>query len=48
MGKNLMAYGNIPSREQIRSRIEAITSEELRQVAREIFAPERLSILLYR
>jgi len=48
MGKNLMAYGDIPTQEQIRSRIEAITAEELRMVALEIFEPSRLSTMLYR
>lgn len=48
MGKNLMAYGEIPTREQIRSRIEEITAKDIRQVAVEIFEPSRLSTLLYR
>lgn len=48
MGKNLMSYGHIPDQAGIRAQIEAITPEEIRQTALDIFDPDRLSILSYR
>jgi len=48
MGKNLMVYGNIPDQAQIRAKVEAITPEEFRMAAEEIFNPDKLSILAYR
>ena len=47
MGKSLLAWGNIMSQEEVRSCLEAIGPEDLRQMARRLFAPERLSSLVY-
>ena len=47
MGKSLMAYGKINSGKENKELIEAITAEDLRQMAQEIFSPERLSRLIY-
>lgn len=48
MGKSLLVFNDIMSDTQIREKIETITSEELREVANEIFAPERVSKLIYK
>jgi len=48
MGKNLMVYGDVPDQAQIRAKVEAITAEEFKQAAVEIFNPDRLSILAFR
>jgi Predicted Zn-dependent peptidases len=48
MGKSLLVFGNIPTDEEIRSQIGAITSEDIKQLAAEVFAEERLSTLIYR
>ena len=47
MGKSLLVYGRISNFEQMRSRIESISAEELLQVAREILCWERMSTLVY-
>ena len=47
MGKALLAYGKINSGKENRALIEAITSEEIRQAARDVFNTSRLSKLLY-
>lgn len=48
MGKSMISFGEILPDEEIRRRIAAITASELRQVACEVFAPEKLSTLIYR
>ncbi len=47
MGKSLLSWGRIASPEEIRAQVEAVTAEDLLQAARTLFAPERLSRLLY-
>lgn len=48
MGKSLLTYGRILNQEEIRHRIETISSKDLQEVAQEIFQPDRLSQLTYR
>ena len=47
VGKSYMRYGKIDSLEIIRKKIEAITAEQLQEIAKEIFRPEMLSVLRY-
>lgn len=47
MGKSLLAWGNIMSQEQVRACLEAIGPEDLRLMACRLFAPEKLSSLVY-
>lgn len=47
MGKSLLVYGKISNFEQMRRKIEAITPQELLQVAREILRWDRMSTLIY-
>jgi predicted Zn-dependent peptidase len=46
-GKSIMSYGYVESFEQLRAKIDALTAMELQDIAREIFAPECLSSLIY-
>ncbi len=48
MGKSLLSYGNVMPDSEIRRLIEEITTEDIRRVACEVLAPERLSTLIYR
>ena len=47
MGKSLIVYGKISNFEQMRSRIESITAEDLQQVALDILKWENLNTLIY-
>ena len=47
MGKSLLAWGSIMSPQETRSALEAITPEQLQAMARRLFAPSRLSTLVY-
>ena len=47
MGKSLLSWGRIASPEEVRAQVEAVTAEDLLQAARTLFAPERMSRLLY-
>ena len=47
MGKSLAVYGKISNFEQMRHKIEAITSEQLQQVATEVLKWGRMSTLVY-
>ena len=47
MGKSMLSWGSIMSPEQTREAIEAITPEQLQKMARRLFAPDRLSSLVY-
>lgn len=47
MGKGLLAYGKISSGKENRELVEAITAEDIREMARTIFNPEKLSRLIY-
>ena len=48
MGKSLLTYGRILSREEIRSRIENISAADLLVVAQDLFSPQQLCQLSYR
>lgn len=47
MGKSLLTHGKIRSREEIRTLIENITSEDILAVAQDLFNPKQLSQLAY-
>ncbi len=47
MGKSLLAWGKIMSPEETRACLQSITGEDLRQMACRLFAPEKLSSLVY-
>ena len=47
MGKSLLAFGKINSFQEDRARIEAVTAQELQETARSIFAPGKISKLVY-
>ncbi len=47
LGNSLFDYGRIDTLPEIVQRIEAVTAEELQDIAREIFDPTQLSTLLY-
>jgi predicted Zn-dependent peptidase len=47
LGKSFLRYGKIDELESIRLRIEAITPEQLKVIANEVFNPEMLSTLKY-
>ena len=47
MGKSLIVYGKISNFEQMRKKIESITSEDLSTVASEILKWENMSTLIY-
>ena len=47
MGKGLMAYGKVNSGKENRSLVEAVTAEDIREMARMIFDFDKLSKLVY-
>ena len=47
MGKSLLSFGRISSSDETRAAIEALTAEDLRTAACRIFAPDRLSTLVF-
>ncbi|MEG2848763.1 MAG: pitrilysin family protein [Bacteroidales bacterium] len=47
MGKSLIVYGKINTFEQMRSKIERITADQLQEVAREVLSWDRMSTLVY-
>lgn len=47
MGKGLIAYGKITGGKETRELVDAITAEDVREMACRIFAPENLSRLIY-
>lgn len=47
MGKGLLAYGKVSSGKENRRLVEAVTAEEIRSIARTVFAFDRLSKLVY-
>ena len=47
MGKSLLAWNRVPTNEEIRKTLEAVTPDDLLQMSRRIFAPEKLSTLIY-
>ncbi|KAA6303947.1 putative zinc protease, partial [termite gut metagenome] len=48
MGKTFLHYNKCESQEILFQRIEALTSEGLLEIANEMFAEERLSMLVYK
>lgn len=46
-GKSILVYDKIDSLEQIIQRIEGISSGDIMEVANEVFAPDRMSHLIY-
>ena len=47
MGKGLLAYGRITGDRKTKDLVDGITAEDVREMARVIFAPEKLSRLIY-
>ena len=47
MGKSLLAFGEIADSRKNREMVDGITAEDMRRMAQEIFAKERLSQLIY-
>ena len=47
MGKSLLAWNRVPSNEEIRKTLEAVTPDDLLQMSRRIFAADKLSTLIY-
>lgn len=47
LGKSLLAFNRIDTFEEIKQKIEAISADNLMEVANEIFAPDQLSTLTY-
>lgn len=48
IGRSLMNFGDYMSDAEVRTRVEAITAEDLQAVASEVFAEDKLSFLIYR
>jgi predicted Zn-dependent peptidase len=48
MGKRFLHYNKVQTREEISTRIDALTAEDLWQTAREMFVPEELTMLIYK
>lgn len=46
MGKSLLAYGRVASAEEIKREIEAVSADQIRDMACRIFAPDRTSCLI--
>lgn len=47
MGKSLLAWGRVSTPEEIRAQVESLTPDDILSAARTLFAPSRLSRLLY-
>ncbi|MDR3328845.1 MAG: insulinase family protein [Prevotellaceae bacterium] len=47
LGKSMLAYGKVSTFEEVAEHIRAVTPEQLRDVAREVFTPQELSLLTY-
>lgn len=47
MGKSLMTYGMVPEDSTTRAKIEAVTAEDIRQMAARLFDNERMSSLTF-
>ena len=48
LGKSLLVFGKIESREQVYSKIETITPEQLMETANVVFEPSAQSMLIYK
>ena len=47
MGKSLLAFGKIADSGENKAMVDGITAEDVRRMACEIFAKERISQLIY-
>jgi len=47
MGKSLLNYGNINSMQEICEHVEQLTPAQVQDVAQEVFAPDKLSVIQY-
>ena len=47
MGKSLLSFGKLSEDGQVRRQIEELTGEDIRMAAERIFAPEKMSALIY-
>ncbi|NVO03776.1 MAG: insulinase family protein, partial [Bacteroidetes bacterium] len=47
MGKSLLVFNKVDSIEEIHSKINALQSDEILDVANEVFDKEKLSVLLF-
>jgi len=47
MAKSMLVFNKVDSLEEIGRKIEAITADEIRNVANEIFEEAKLSYLIY-
>jgi predicted Zn-dependent peptidase len=47
MGKSLLAYGKITGGKETKALIDGITAEDVQEMARTIFNPDRISKLIY-
>ena len=47
LGKSFLRYNKVDSMNEIRTHIDNLTAEKLQEIAREIFDPEKLTILKY-
>ena len=47
-GKALLTFGKIESYESVIEKINAVSSEDIQEVAREVFNPTKLTTLIYR
>ena len=47
LGKGLLAYGKVDGDKKTKDMVDAITAEDVQEMARTIFAPEKLSKLIY-
>jgi predicted Zn-dependent peptidase len=48
MGKRMLHYNRTQTKDELINRIQALTSEQVWDAAKEIFNPENLTILEYR
>ncbi len=48
LGKSVLLYNKIDTLEQIYEKIEIVSAAELREVAMEVFDPDKLSLLMYK
>jgi len=48
MGKSFLEFNKIDSIEEINTKIESITTEQIQDVANDIFRPDKLSTLIYK
>lgn len=47
LGKSFLHYNRYDTLQEVVARINAVTAEDIREVATEVFAPDRLSALIY-